>query len=148
MEEFNLNNPNNLNPDINQPMYQPLKKEGIIKEFNNRPKVKNRKIKAIDTEKSSEISNKSLGFLKLFSILGILAIIILAGGVGTYVYILYNDGTTLNPIEMVCSDVNLNTTCGDNNCPDIPKCPDCNLECSDVECNFPSTLDINLNDTG
>jgi len=141
MVEFDINSPNNLNPDVN--LYKPLPKEKVMEEWSNRPDVKSRNIKAIDTDKSVEVSKGTLNFLKLFAILGIIGIIIIAIGVGVYSYTLYNDGTLLDPVsEMICSPIYVNNSCGNNICPSVPSCPDCPNCINNCDLSVPDEIKI------
>jgi len=146
-DEFNLNDKNNLNPDV--PKFKPLPtevpietkgsitKEEQINHWNNKPEIKNNKIKAIDTEVYDEIKKGNHKLIKFLSVIGIIALLVIAGSVGMFAYLAYTDGTLLEkPLELVCGD----NTCGENNCVN-----ECNKICGNVTCGdciFPEELVI------
>lgn len=144
-EEFNLNDPNNLNPVIT-PVFKPLpqssveemevNKEEKIKRWNEKPEVKNNNIEAIDKNKFEKIGKKKLELFKILAPFGILSLVVIAIVAGIYGWTIYKDGTLLSPVNMVCG----NLTCEKQECtfPNIPECAEhpcvnnCNLSCGDT----------------
>ena len=140
MEEFNLNDPRNLNPDIRS-----LKDvESRIEEWNNKPEVKENNIEAIDKNKYEKISKPSLNIMKIMAFFGVIALLIIAGYFAIAGWTLYNDGTFINPVNLVCGNVTLN--CEPQSCVNECKkdCPACVCECD-----FPNEINVNIkNGTG
>lgn len=124
------------------------KKDEQIRRWNEEPMVKKNGIRAIDTEKETVIGNKKYAWIKSTSIIGVIALIIIAGAGGIFAYLAWNDGTLLSPIEVIN-----NVTCGDTvipECPSIIECPI--MECPNVQCGactFPDSLEVTIvNGTG
>lgn len=149
-ENINLNDPNNLNPVVRSQEYKPLPKETPIEmrgskitkeeqinQWNEKPEIKNNKIKAIDTENYKEIKKGSLKLKNVLAFFGIVALLVIAAAVGTLAYIAYTDGTFLEePLEIICGE----NTCGEQSCVNT-----CNKICGNITCGdciFPEELVI------
>jgi len=135
--EFNLNDPRNLNQPLNPlpttpPPITPENKKQVIKRWNDKPENKGNGIKAVD--------EKSYNWTRRLAIVGVIAFIVLVAAVVMVAVTIWNDGTLLDSIELVC---------GDNTCSEIPECPlcpNCDVACGDSFCpEFPDTINIFLN---
>jgi len=129
-EEFNLNNPNNLNPIIPNPWPGIInknlpKKEKLIEDWNKKPEVKKENIEAIDKEKYHKIEKRKLKLLEVVAVIGVLAILIIAGCVGYSVYV---DGSIVPKIfsNVTCEGQIVNVDKGIcPSCPSLPTIPAC-----------------------
>jgi hypothetical protein len=123
--EYNLNDSNNLNPQI--------KNDELISKWNETPEVKEKGIKAIDTKKRIDIDKRKFDIIIFMAFIGVIGMLIIAGAVCFYCYMLHQDGTMLNPVELVCGNTSIIVP-DTNNCPVpvIPACP--SLTCPDVTC--------------
>jgi hypothetical protein len=156
MENFDLNNPGNLNPDLkdiaraNQPQqnpprqeiprYTPDEKKIAIKKFDERPVVKENGIKAYDSKKYSTIPK----WMKPLAITGIIAVVIVAISIFMIAWIIASDGTLLNPISMVCG--NHSITCEGIEVPAQNFSCDCGeVVCGNLTCIFPNEINVNMN---
>lgn len=129
MTDINLNDPRNLNPII---------KEQKIQQWNEMPEVKNSGIKAIDTQKYKEVSKPELNLLKIFTIIGIASLVIIAGSIG---YSVYKNGSIIPSFyaNQTCEAQTVNFDKGV-----CPSCPSCNCPDCTNECNFPNTLKVEI----
>ena len=120
------------------PKYSNEKKEEMIENWNDNPKVKNNGIEAIDTKKKKPIKKGNYFVLIILAFLGILALLVVAGAIG---YSTYKTGNWILPAD--CG--NTTVSCGDNSCPTCTSCPD--LGCPETicgDCNFPDYLEVSL----
>ena len=146
-------NENPLNNPTNPPPYSKSKDEFVPKktpalsnserekylnEFRGDEVAKNSKIGIVDETKEKPVTLKKYGWMKFFTTLGIIALIIIAGAVALFAYLAYNDGTLLSePSSLICGNTTLNvepTTCPSlpaiPSCPTCPKCPEVNVYCN------------------
>ncbi len=126
---LDLNNPNNLNPDIPKAfpdgtakLSLPDKKK-VMKEWNNKPYIKQNKIKAVDI---SEFE-----IIKKVAYIGVGAAVVIAIAFAVFAYIAWEDGTLQDP-AMICGNTTIgfdegSVQCGA--CDPTFTCPDCNAEC-------------------
>lgn len=87
--------------------YDEEEKAKKIDDWNKDPQVKKNGIKAYDTDKSKVVTNNQYSWIKSFAFIGILALLVIAGCVAVFGYIAYQDGTLLNPVELVCGNVTI-----------------------------------------
>jgi hypothetical protein len=122
MEEFNLNNKENLNPSLGDKLSKEDKKE-LISKWNKNPINKENQIKAINTE-YSWLKNMGIFFLIIISLTA-----------GVFAYLAWKDGTLLNPASnCVTSPVDCgNTTIGFEN--GSVQCGDCNCGYTNITLN-------------
>ena len=87
------------------PKYSKKEKKKYIEEWNNKPEIKNNNIQAIDIDKGIPIRKTKQGFIKFFTLTGIIALLIIAGALGTFAYLAWQDGTLLeNPAKLICGN--------------------------------------------
>lgn len=87
-----LNDPYNLNPQYKPlPKTEPSSEE--ITQWNK--KVENKGVRADRIWKWN--------FWQAMGVIGIIAILIVAGSLGVWAWTIYQDGTMVNPISLVCS---------------------------------------------
>lgn len=121
--EFNLNDKNNLNPDLNN-LKNYNENEGDIRkkkieEWNSNPDVKKAGVMAIDISKYQ--------IIKILALLGILSLVGIAISLGVFAYVAWNDGTLLSPASsMTCGNTNVSVE--PMSCPPCPAC-NVNLKC-------------------
>lgn len=121
-----------------QPRRHPFpeeQKRELIEEWNNKPEVKLNNIEAIDKNKKKPVKKERYKLLMFLAIIGTIALLIIAGAVGIFGYIAYQDGTFINPIALTCGNTTLNvesTTCPEYPSINIPSCPSCQVTCPDV----------------
>lgn len=102
----------NSKPQI--PIFSKEKKAEEIKNWNEKPVIKENNIKAVDANGYS--------WLKTLAFIGIIALIIIAVGVGTWGYTIWKDGTLVP--NFICP--NQSITISDQGCSNTQKCGDCN----------------------
>lgn len=164
MDDYRLNDPNNLNAQfkklpqgyldehkadeksMQQQKEQEQKEanERAMNEFNNRPDVVRRNIQAVDKDEYERLERNYVKMKSFAFIITAAAFIILAGAVATIAYVIYQDGTLLpEPDNLDCGDTVVEPTeipaCPEfpeiPACPEIPECP-----------SFPEVLDVNIID--
>lgn len=113
------------------------KKRKAIENWNERPEIKDNKIKAIDSNKEKSISNGKYKLLNIFAGIGVFALLIIAGAFGIMGYTIYKDGSLRSSVTQICGGINVTlapTECPSLTCPDIPEtsCPTCQVNCPAV----------------
>ena len=132
MTEINLNDKLNLNPTIRELTEE--QREKVIEKWN--VKQDKNDFQAIDKRKERPIKKSYFSFLKVLSFFGVLALIIIAGGILIFSYLAWNDGTLLaNPAMLICGNVTVSVP----ECPPVPSCPNCpscSVDCGDTKVNI------------
>lgn len=139
LDNYNLNNSSHLNPDLNVSE----KRDKLLKDWENKPFVKDNDFGAYDKRKQITLNKTKLGFFKFLSTIGILAFLIIAISFGIMGYIVFKDGSLKSITNLTCQAQTVNIdkgicptqTCGNCNCANII-CPTVNLTCPTVNCNY------------
>jgi hypothetical protein len=144
MTDLNLNDVNNLNPDINDFNNLNTEQKGkLIRDWENQPSVKENKIGAYDKELERPINKKKLGILKALAILSTLSLFFISMVIGLTLYSNYNNGEGLTIFPKVICAYNLTCekqVCEKSNC----VCGECKLSCGNYTITPNLTLSPNI----